>query len=201
MVSESNELAVFSLSELSWTLTGAAAVAIKDVEPFTVPESALIVVVPAVTAVAIPELLMVATAVLDEDQVAVLVRSCILLSLKVPVALNCCPFPTVMDGLAGVTCIETRVGLFEVLWLPLPPPHANMDISRVTASTSARITCIEALRLVSFAFEEPEGCIFIYCSPEMLGSFLASGEGSRNQDPVENQYRGCDPAAHNEELN
>lgn len=64
---------------------------------------------------------------LDEDQVAVLERSCVLLSLKVPMALNCCVFPTTTDGFAGVTWSETRFGVFVVvvLLVPLvPPPQA-----------------------------------------------------------------------------
>jgi hypothetical protein len=69
----------------------------KAVEPFTDPDVAVIVVIPVVIVVASPELLIVATAVLDEDQVAVLERSCVLLSLKVPVAVNCCVFPAATD--------------------------------------------------------------------------------------------------------
>jgi hypothetical protein len=54
---------------------------------------AVIVVVPAATGVALPllpaALLIVATDGTDELQVADVVRSCIVLSEKVPVALNC----------------------------------------------------------------------------------------------------------------
>src|ERR1035437_1460019 len=87
-----------------------AEVTIKDVEPFIVPEAALIVVVPTAAAVANPEVFTVAAGALDEDQVTVLVRFFVLPSLKVPVALNCCVCPTVTDGYAGVTWIETKLG-------------------------------------------------------------------------------------------
>jgi hypothetical protein len=54
---------------------------VKVVAPVTPPEEAWIVVAPLVSAVARPELLMVATAVLDEVQFAVLLRFCVVPSL------------------------------------------------------------------------------------------------------------------------
>jgi len=54
----------------------------------TVPDLAVMLVVPAATPVAKPAELMVAATVLEETQVAVLVRSAVLLSLYVPVAVN-----------------------------------------------------------------------------------------------------------------
>jgi hypothetical protein len=54
---------------------GAVAVTVTVVLPLIVPERALIVAVPAVTPVASPLELIVATAVFDDDHVAVLVRS------------------------------------------------------------------------------------------------------------------------------
>jgi hypothetical protein len=53
---------------------------INRVVPFTEPTVAWIVVCPAATAVARPELLIVATALADEVHVAVAVRFCVLLS-------------------------------------------------------------------------------------------------------------------------
>ncbi len=58
-----------------------SAVTVSVVEPLMVPEEAVMVAVPCATLVAEPRLLIVATA-LDEDfQVAVLVRFCVLPSL------------------------------------------------------------------------------------------------------------------------
>jgi hypothetical protein len=61
------------------------ALTVRVVEPLIVPEAAVIVVVPAPVAVAKPwepeVLLIVATAVADELQVAVLVKFCVLPSL------------------------------------------------------------------------------------------------------------------------
>ena len=59
--------------------------------------------------VATPVALIVATAVSDELQLAELLRSLVLPSLNLPVAVNGCvapPAAIVIDGLAGVTCID-----------------------------------------------------------------------------------------------
>jgi len=68
------------------------------------------VVLPAVTPVANPMLLMVATVVADELQVTELVMVCVVLSEYFPVAENCCVAPWRMDGLTGVTEMDTSVG-------------------------------------------------------------------------------------------
>ena len=54
--------------------------------------------------------MIVATAGVADAHVTWLVRSCVELSEKVPVAVNCCVFPLAMLGLAGVTAIELSVG-------------------------------------------------------------------------------------------
>jgi hypothetical protein len=73
--------------------TSVAVVTVSVVDAETPPTAAVIVVIPAATAVALPlepaALLMVATAVSDEVQVADVVTSCVLLSEYVPVAVNC----------------------------------------------------------------------------------------------------------------
>ncbi len=63
-------------------------VTVKLALPATDPELAVMVEVPAATAVASPPVT-VATLVDEELHVAVEVRSCVLLSLYVPVAVNC----------------------------------------------------------------------------------------------------------------
>lgn len=57
-------------------------------EPLIVPEVAVMVAVPCATLVAKPDALIVATEGLDD--VHVTVRFCIVPSLYVPVAVNCC---------------------------------------------------------------------------------------------------------------
>jgi hypothetical protein len=69
-------------------VTSVAAVTVRVVEPVMPPETALIVLVPAATPVANPPAVIVATLVVTELQLAVLVKFCVELSEKVPVAVN-----------------------------------------------------------------------------------------------------------------
>jgi hypothetical protein len=89
--------------------TSADAVTASEVEPLTLPDVALMLVVPTATVVARPEVFTVATAEESDDQVAVLVKSCVLPSLNVPVAVNCCVPPSASEGLGGFTAIDTNM--------------------------------------------------------------------------------------------
>lgn len=73
--------------------TNVAPLTINVVEPATEPDVAVIVTVPSATVVANPVLLMVATVRSPADQVTEFVRSCVLLSVNVPVAVNCWMVP------------------------------------------------------------------------------------------------------------
>ena len=96
----------------------------RVVVPVTVPElvveAADMVLVPPVMPVASPEALTVATPVFEDSQLAVAVRSFVVPSLKLPVALNCCVWPGEMDDVAGVTEIDTNDTV-------LPPPPLPPD--------------------------------------------------------------------------
>jgi hypothetical protein len=72
------------------------------------------VVVQMPTALAKPAVLIVATPVAEELQVAVLLRFCVLPSLYVPVAVNCWVLPLAIDGFIGVTAIDTSVAAATV---------------------------------------------------------------------------------------
>ena len=118
---------------------GIVVVTVRVVVPLTAPDAALIVVVPTATAVANPPEVIVASAVLDDDQVAVLVRFCEVLSLNDPVAMNCCVLPVWIDGALGLIEIETRVGEDvsppgEELELE-PPLHAVSTANRATTES------------------------------------------------------------------
>jgi len=77
------------------------------------PELAPIVLVPAAIHFATPATLgafaMVATLAVDELQWLFSVMSCVLASLKVPVATNCCVLPALAVGATGVIATDTRV--------------------------------------------------------------------------------------------
>lgn len=92
--------------------TNVAAVTFKLVDDATMPEVAVMAVVPCAIVFARPGVaelvLMVATAGVPELHCTVPVMFCVVPSLKVPVAVNCCVTPWGREGMAGVTAIETR---------------------------------------------------------------------------------------------
>jgi hypothetical protein len=93
--------------------TSVAGFTVSSVEPLMLPLVAEIVEVPAPTAVAKPVTLIVATVPVPDAHTA-LVSTCVELSLNVPVAVNCCVAPLVIEGIAGVTAIDTSVAGFTV---------------------------------------------------------------------------------------
>ncbi len=90
-----------------------SAFTVRVVLPEIVPNIALIVVVPATMEVARPlepaVSLMLALAVSKELHVTDAVRSFLVPSEYIPVALNCWVVPIAMDGLVGVTSMDARV--------------------------------------------------------------------------------------------
>lgn len=93
--------------------TSVAGVTVSVAVPETLPDVAVIVVEPAATDVTFPlepaALLMAATAAVDDFHITVVVRSCVVLSEYVPVAVNCCVVPGAMLGFVGFTAIDTSV--------------------------------------------------------------------------------------------
>ena len=86
-----------------------AGVAVSVVLPDTDPEIAVITDEPTVNTLARPELAFtLATAGVPEVQVTLLVKSALLVSEKVPVAVNCCVTPSGTLGIVGVTAIDTK---------------------------------------------------------------------------------------------
>jgi hypothetical protein len=82
---------------------------VRAVLPEILPEAALMVAVPAPTAVARPLPSTVAAAVLDELQADCMVISLVVPSEYAPEAVNCLVFPAGMLGRRGVTDMEDRV--------------------------------------------------------------------------------------------
>jgi hypothetical protein len=93
-----------------------AATTVSPVFPLTVPDVAVIVVVPlSVSAVSNPPgEVIVAVVVFDELQVTVEVRFCVDPSLYVPVAVNCVRVPSGTEAFAGVTAIESSTAAVTV---------------------------------------------------------------------------------------
>jgi hypothetical protein len=103
-------------------------VTVRVVLPEILPEVAVMVVVPAATAVARPLLLTVATDVLDEVQVTCVVISWLEPSEYVPKAANWWVNSTGTLGVAGVTEIETG---FTVGPAPSPPLHPFRNTDKI----------------------------------------------------------------------
>jgi len=109
--------------------TSVAAVTVKVVDPVMAPETACIWLVPTATAVAKPPAAIVATVVVTELQVAVLVKFCVELSEKVPVAVNCSVLPFAIEGFAGVTAMDTSVAAVTVRVVdPVMPPETALIV-------------------------------------------------------------------------
>jgi hypothetical protein len=113
------------------------------------PELAPIEVVPAEKQLASPAMLgalaTVATLALDELQWLFSVMSCVLPSLNVPVAVNCCFAPAVAVGARGVMATDTKV--------PLPIVSAVVP---VTPDEEAEIVTVPVLLPLAIPFERIE---------------------------------------------
>jgi hypothetical protein len=120
--------------------TSGTTVTVSVVVPVILPELAVMVLVPAATPVARPEVLMVATDGVADNQLAA--TALVLPSLYVPVALNCCVLPTTMDGLAGLIAIETSVGAGGVVPPPEPelPPHPTNKLTPIAGPSAATVS-------------------------------------------------------------
>jgi hypothetical protein len=87
--------------------TSDAAVTVRDAVPLTPADAAVMVAVPVPVLLANPVESILATEVEEEDQ-AREVSNCVLPSSKLPTAVNCWVVPRAMEGVAGVTAMETR---------------------------------------------------------------------------------------------
>ena len=117
---------------------------------------AVMFVVPAATAVAKPPEAMVAVPGVPEFHVTEEVISTMLESLYVPLAVNCCVVPLMIEGAAGVTAIDCRVGAATVAGAlpPQPMTQANRKLSK-------KITTIRTLVFMTHSIRESDFECFI----------------------------------------
>src|SRR5207302_1678951 len=127
-------LAADGLGGVTWIDDRVAAVTVSVVEPETPPNVAVIVVVPVVSADASPceppALEIVATVAFVDRHVACDVRFCVVPSLYTAVAAKLRLVPSAIDGLVGVTWIETTTALVTVRFVDAfrPPNVAEIDV-------------------------------------------------------------------------
>ena len=126
--------------------TSVAGVTVRVVLPLMLPELAWMVVVPVPTAVARPATLIVATVTAEELHVAVLLRFCVVPSLKVPVAVNCCVPPFGTEGFAGVTAIDTSVAAVTV---SVVLPEMLPEVARMVVDPVPRAVAKPAVLIVA----------------------------------------------------
>jgi len=115
-----------------------AFVTVSVVVPETAPRVAVIVLEPTATDVASPlkpaALLIVATDPFEEPHVTNDVMSCVVVSEKVPVAINCFVNPCAMLGLVGVAVMDTSAALVT---LSVVVPAMNPDIAVIVVEPTA----------------------------------------------------------------
>jgi hypothetical protein len=127
-----------------------AGVTVRAVFPEILGEAAVMVAVPAATAVASPLLSTIATGVLDEAQVTCVVISWVVPSAYVPEAVNCPVFPAGTLGLAGVTDTEDRVAgvTVRVVFFAILPEAAVMVVVPAATAVASPLLLTVAIEVL-----------------------------------------------------
>lgn len=139
-----------ALAGVTATETSAAGATVRIVEPLTEFNEAETLADPCLMVVTCPTLTE-ATVASDEVQVAVAEISCVVWSVKVPVATNCWCKPRATEGLPGVTAIETRVAavmvtaVLPLMVAPVTESDADAEIVELPVANA------ETLPLVTLA--------------------------------------------------
>ena len=122
------------------------------------PEAAVMLEVPVARPVARPALVMVAVVNTEEFQVAELVRSAVVESVKWPVAVNCWVSPLAMDGVAGATVIVVSVAAVTVRTavLLVMPPEAAVMLDEPAPTPVARPALVMVATAVAEEFQVAE---------------------------------------------
>ena len=144
--------AIVGLNGLIAIETSAAGFTTSVADPLTEPELMPIVVVPVPTEVANPAvpavLLIVATVAAVELQWPVWVRSWVLPSLYVPVAVNCCVVPRGIVAVGGFIAIETSAAAVTVSTVEL---LTEPEVAVIVAVPSATLVASPMLLIVAVA--------------------------------------------------
>ena len=160
--------AICALAGVTVMLANFTLETVKPVEPLTEPKAAEIVLVPAARLVASPLLLIVTEAGVEELQSTEAVMSCVVLSLKVPVAVNCLVAPMGIVELAGETASETKVAFVTVTAaVPLIPAEFA---ATVTLPAATPVASPDEFTVSKFCAEEDhvtEGSSWVLPSSKM----------------------------------
>ena len=100
----------------------------------------------------------VAVAVVPEDQVTLLVKFIVEESEKVPVAVNCLVRPSGIDGLVGVTLMDSKTAAVTVRVvlsvMPLPASAVMVVVPGSTAVANPSVPVALEIVAVAFVFED-----------------------------------------------
>ena len=132
-----------ALAGVIMILDNTAAVTVRTAELLAIPNAAVMDVWPATKLVASPFPLIVATDELEELHWTSVVKSCVLPSLNVPLAVNGWVVPAAMLGLVGLTVSPVRVADVTV---------SNAD--PLTVPTLATTVVCPGVTLVAIPFAE-----------------------------------------------
>jgi len=142
--------------------TRTAAVTVSTVEPVIPAEVALMVAVPGSRLVARPVGLTTAVVGVFEAQVAVEVRFWVCESVKVPVAVNCWLVPNAIEGVAGVTAIETSAAAVTArVVLPLIAAEVAVMVVDPTPALVAKPLLPAALLIVATVAADELHCTVV----------------------------------------
>ena len=169
--------------------TKCAVETVSEVEPLIFPKAAEIVVLPVATLVTCPVLATVAAAGFDDVHRTEFETSCVLLSLKVPVAVNCLVVPFAILELAGVTAIDTRLApvtvsevvpltdplVTVIVVLPVPAPVASPLASTVATlpDPEDQVADVRSCVLPSSKFPTALNCSVV---PTAIDGFVGLSE-------------------------
>jgi hypothetical protein len=118
-----------------------------------------------VSAVARPELSIVATAVFDDVQVTELVKSVVVPSCRIPIAVNCWVEPEEIDGLVGVIEMDAR---FAVTTLTVVEPLIPSKVALMVADPEATPVTSPAELTVAIAMSEVDQLAELVIVPVLL---------------------------------
>jgi hypothetical protein len=146
--------------------TSATGFATNVADPPTEPELVLIIVVPAPRALANPAVpavsLMEATVAAVELQCPLCVRSCVVPSENVPIAVNCCVVPLAIVAVGGIMAIETSVAVVTV---SMVEPFNDPDVAEIVAVPCPTLVANpEALIVTVAGVSEDQLAVFVSSS-------------------------------------
>jgi hypothetical protein len=127
--------------------TNCAGETVTVVAPVMEPPLAEIVASPSSTPVTAPLAETIATLSMDDNHVTVDVRTCVLPSVYVPVAVNCWIVPSASDESAGVTAIDCRAAgntVSEVSFDVIDPADATIVVDPVPLLVASPLLSIIA---------------------------------------------------------